>query len=154
MGTDFGPRDALGSPARRRFLKRLVTRNQDRMPSRQSVPSADKKPWLRLEDLATLPESLLAQIKPGPVNPLQLTESAGWVEVWNAGGASPILSFPPGSPESFLVQRFSGKLTLGDAARSLAETTCCGRARAFAETRDVFLEMVRKGLFVPINMVS
>lgn len=103
----------------------------------------------QLPALGTLPDEMLALIRPALAAGCRIEESEGLMWGRRALATKPIRLFPTSSPAMRVLDHVDGDSLLGDVARQLGAETGWPPELAFAYTRGVFLHLVAVGICRP-----
>ena len=126
---------------RRSFLRQLVGRDE---------PSGPEATRIRLRELWTLTDPVMAELKPMLVSGVALVRRGDRLCARHAG-VRVVDICGLREPGAAVVGRFNGHATLGAIAADLGEERTWPHERAFALARELFLQLVAHRVSVPAN---
>jgi hypothetical protein len=107
------------------------------------------KPGGRLSELGSLPDDRLAQVTPviNPEYEIMVDQTDVWSKHKRTGAITKL--FPMEKENLAVFNLFNGSYTLGQVAKNVSQELGWDQAKAFAQVRSLFLDLVSHMVCVP-----
>lgn len=132
---------------RRRFFRQFLAE------SVSYCEALSGKPQMRLADLWTVPDSVLADLAPAVIADFELVDVDTRLCARNKGSGRVIDLGTADDSRAFAVRCFDGSATAAAVASRVSEQYGCDSTHAFSLVKEIFLKTVRLGVCLPVNQL-